>query len=77
MLSRFAFFGLVAAGIKLAVQPHFMCELMETIARKPTEAGQVARSVYLFKCPKHPSTKEFERLSREYKKYMKLKLSNN
>ena len=74
--SRIAFFGLVAAGVKLAIKPHFICELVEAIATEPTEAGQVARSVYLFECPHHPNTKEYERLSREYKKFMQLRYSN-
>lgn len=44
---------------KFYIYPFYMSEIVENLALKPTEIGQIARIVFLFKCPDHPNYKEY------------------
>ena len=65
--------GMGMMAIKMLVGPHYLAEMMECVAEKPTEAGQAVRAIFLFKLPTHPKSSHYESLSAEYREYLKIK----
>lgn len=73
---RLFFMGCGFFTIKLLLSPYYLAEMMETIAEKPSEAGQAARAVLIFKSPNHELRQKYENLSTQYRNY-KNKLKQN
>mmetsp|Transcript_934 Transcript_934/g.2196 ORF Transcript_934/g.2196 Transcript_934/m.2196 type:complete len:163 (+) Transcript_934:3-491(+) len=71
---RTVLFGIVGAGgVRVILHPYFENMFYEYLMEQQTEAAQIARSIYQFKCPKHPLADHYRELSRDYKQYAKLK----
>jgi hypothetical protein len=62
-----------AGGVRLVIQPYFQNTFYESLMNQQNEAAQIARSIYLFKCPQHPQSAHFQALSKDYKLYAKIK----
>ena len=59
----------------LYIWPYYHANIMETLAQRPNDYGQAIRAVFIFKFPEGAHTKEYERLSDDFRLYGQRKIA--